>query len=98
VRFGTVEIMFIPASRAWRKQTDGVSIWIRTDRIDDVYAHLKRRQLARASAVLAGEAPSAAEVRFTLDLYTAFYGQREFGIVDPNGIHVMFAQPAGATA
>lgn len=98
VRFGTVEIMFIPASRAWRKQTDGVSIWIRTDRIDDVYAHLKRRQLARASAVLAGEAPSAAEVRFTLDLYTAFYGQREFGIVDPNGVHVMFAQPAGATA
>jgi len=35
---------------------------------------------------------SAPEVRFTLDLHTAFYGQREFGIVDPNGVHLMFAQ------
>jgi hypothetical protein len=25
--------------------------------------------------------------------YTAFYGQREFGVRDPNGVEVMFAQP-----
>ena len=58
-----------------------------------VYSLLKRRQLERARAALAGEATDAPEVRFTLDLYTAFYGQREFGIRDPNGVELMFTQP-----
>lgn len=93
VRFGGVDLMFVPSTQPWRQQAFGVSVWIRTDRIDDIYAHLKRRQLGRATAMLAGEATDAHDVRFTLDLHTAFYGQREFGIVDPNGIHVMFAQP-----
>jgi len=53
---------------------------------------LKRRQLAHAHAMLAGETSDAPDVRFTLDLYTAFYGQREFGIRDPNGVELMFAQ------
>lgn len=93
VRFGAVDIMFVPSSKPWRRQTEGVSVWIRTDRIDDVYAHLKRQQLQRARAMLVGEATSGPDVRFTLDLHTAFYGQREFGVIDPNGVHVMFAQP-----
>jgi uncharacterized glyoxalase superfamily protein PhnB len=42
--------------------------------------------------MLAGETSDAPDVRFTLDLYTAFYGQREFGIRDPNGVELMFAQ------
>ena len=92
MHFGDVEIMFVPSSEAWRQHTSGVSVWIRTDRIDDIYAHLKARQLERARALLAGDAVSALDVRFTLDLHTAFYGQREFGVVDPNGVHVMFAQ------
>jgi hypothetical protein len=33
------------------------------------------------------------EVRFKPDLYTAFYGQREFSILDPNGIELSFYQP-----
>jgi uncharacterized glyoxalase superfamily protein PhnB len=93
VRYGGVELMFVPSTEPWRKQTAGVSVWIRTDRLDDVYAHLKRRQLERARSMLSGESTNAPDVRFTLDLHTAFYGQREFGIVDPNGVHVMFAQP-----
>jgi uncharacterized glyoxalase superfamily protein PhnB len=93
VRFGAVDIMFVPSSKPWRQQTGGVSVWIRTDRVDDVYTHLKRHQLQRARAMLAGEATGRPEVRFTLDLHTAFYGQREFGVIDPNGVHVMFAQP-----
>jgi hypothetical protein len=32
-------------------------------------------------------------MRFTADLHTAFYGVREFGMRDPNGIELMFAQP-----
>ncbi len=58
-----------------------------------MYSALKRRQLDRARAALSGEATDAPEVRFTVDLYTAFYGQREFGIRDPNGVELMFTQP-----
>ena len=93
MRFGDVDIMFVPSSEAWRQQTAGVSVWIRTDRIEDIYALLKQRQLERARSVLNGGAPTPPDVRFTLDLHTAFYGQREFGVIDPNGVHVMFAQP-----
>jgi uncharacterized glyoxalase superfamily protein PhnB len=98
VRLGGVDLMFVPSTQPWRQQASGVSVWIRTDRIDDIYAYLKRRQLGRATAMLAGEAPTAPDVRFTLDLHTAFYGQREFGIVDPNGVHVMFAQALNVSA
>lgn len=93
VSFGEAEIMFAPSTEPWRGPTSGLSLWFRTDRLDDLYSLLKRRQLERARAALAGEATDAPEVRFTLDLYTAFYGQREFGIRDPNGVELMFTQP-----
>jgi ankyrin repeat protein len=93
VRFGEAEIMLVPASEPWRGSTSGLSLWIRTDRLDDLYSLLKRRQLEWARAALAGEAAEVPEVRFTLDLYTAFYGQREFGIRDPNGVELCFYQP-----
>jgi uncharacterized glyoxalase superfamily protein PhnB len=70
-----------------------LSLWIYTDRLDDLYALLKERQLERSRAALAGTATDAPEMRFTLDLHTAFYGQREFGVRDPNGVELMFAQP-----
>jgi ankyrin repeat protein len=93
VRLGAVELMFVPATDAWRREVAGVSVWIYTNRIDDLYARLKQRQLDRARAALGGEVLDTLDVPFTLDLHTAFYGQREFGIRDPNGVHVMFAQP-----
>jgi ankyrin repeat protein len=92
VRLGSADVMFVPSTDPWRSHTSGVSLWFRTDRIEDLYAQLKQRQLARARAMLAGEATDAPDVRFVLDLHTAFYGQQEFGIVDPNGVHLMFAQ------
>jgi uncharacterized glyoxalase superfamily protein PhnB len=97
VRLGMVDIMFALSTDAWRQQTAGVSVWIRTDRIDDFYAHLKQRQLERARAMLAGEPTTEPEIRFTLDLHTAFYGQREFGIRDLNGVELMFAQSVEST-
>ena len=97
MRFGDAEIMFVPSSEPWRTQTSGVSVWIRTERIDDIYFHLKEQQLERARAFLSGEATTT-PLRFTCDLYTAFYGQREFGVIDPNGVHVMFAQSVSHSA
>ena len=92
VQFGSAEIMFSPSSDAWRKPTSALSIWIQTDRLDDLYAVLKGRQLERSRAMLAGSESSVPEVRFRTDLYTAFYGQREFCILDPNGVDINFYQ------
>lgn len=89
VTFGETEIMFVPA----RGETRGTSLWIRTTRLDDLYAHLKQRQLAWAAATLAGEPSDAPEIRFRCDLHTAFYGQREFCLRDPNGVELYFYQP-----
>ncbi len=93
VIFGQAAIMFVPSTEAWRKETSALSLWIHTDRIDDLYALLKSRQLQQSQAALSGQAAAQPEIRFTGDLYTAFYGQREFGLRDPNGIELMFFQP-----
>ena len=78
--------MLVPSSPPGRVPTSGLSVWIGTTRLDDLYALLK-------FAALTSETSGGPEVRFTTDLYTAFYGQREFGIRDPNGIELMFTQP-----
>ncbi len=93
VRLGDAEVMFVPSSVPWRETPAALSLWIRTDRLDEFYAFLKQRQLEHARAMLAGEASAGQDVRFKLDLHTAFYGQREFGIRDPNGVELMFFQP-----
>jgi ankyrin repeat protein len=94
VRFGSAEIMLVPTVESPRPQQESkLSLWMRTDRLEDLYRVLKRRQLERARAALADEASPEPEVRFTADLYTAFYGQREFGVRDPNGVELMFYQP-----
>ena len=93
VTFGEAEIMFVPSDRPLRGETSPLSLWIRTSRLDDVYSQLKGLQLERARAVLAGETPEIPEIRFIRDLYTAFYGQREIAIRDPNGVELCFYQP-----
>ena len=93
VRLGEASIMFVPAGPRWRADWGGVSLWFRTDRLDDLYAHLKARQIERARAELEGTPSDAPELSFCADLYTAFYGQREFGLRDPNGLELMFFQP-----
>ncbi|HSL71289.1 MAG TPA: ankyrin repeat domain-containing protein [Longimicrobiales bacterium] len=91
--FGDAAIMFIPSTDPWGETTAALSLWIKCDRLDELYTLLKQHQLERARAILAGEVTELAEVRFRGDLYTAFYGQREFCIRDPNGIDLNFFQP-----
>ncbi|HEX6308717.1 MAG TPA: ankyrin repeat domain-containing protein [Longimicrobiales bacterium] len=82
-------IMVVPGGQPGHKQ---VSLWFTTDRLDDLHAALRARQLrhARATGGGAGEEPA---IRFVQDLYEAFYGQREFCIEDPDGYELWFAQP-----
>jgi ankyrin repeat protein len=91
VVFGKARIMLVPAGPGWRAM-EGISLWIECRQLDDLYSRLKQAQMARSRAVLAGTVAQEAELNFTADLYTAFYGQREFGIRDPNGVEIMFWQ------
>jgi ankyrin repeat protein len=83
-------LMLVPAGTMNARRE--VSLWFMTDRVDDLYQLLKRRQLERASAVLAGAVTEIPEARFTADLHDTFYGLREFTIVDLNGYELNFAQ------
>jgi ankyrin repeat protein len=83
-------LMLVPSGTTNAKRE--VSFWFRTDRVEDLYQLLKRRQLERASAVLAGTAPAIPEARFKADLHDTLYGDREFTIVDLNGYELTFAQ------
>ena len=93
VVLGTARVMFASPGDAWRGGTSGLSLWLYTTRIDELYADLKRRQLDRSRAVLAGTEPETPEIRFRADLYTTHYGMREFAIEDPYGVDLTFAQP-----
>lgn len=93
VELGDAEIMFVPSADPWRGATSALSLWIRTGRLDELYALLKRRQMERARAALEGEPVDGPGVAFTCDLHTAFYGQREFGVRDPNGVELTFYEP-----
>ena len=89
--FGNAYVMFVPRGTTSARRE--VSLWFMTDRIDDLYQALKRRQLERARAVLAGASPETPEMKFTSDIHDTFYGQREFSVVDLNGYDLNFAQP-----
>jgi ankyrin repeat protein len=91
VSLGGCFFMFVPRGTSSKGRRE-VSFWLNTDRVDDLYQLLKQRQLDRASAVLAGSEPNAPETRFIQDIHDAFYGQREFTIVDLNGYELTFAQ------
>lgn len=97
IAFGEAAIMFVPSNELWRADTKGVDLWIIVSDLDALYERLKQQQLARAGRVLGGETTEVPEVRFRQDLYTAFYGQREFCIVDPNGVELNFYQPLSDT-
>jgi ankyrin repeat protein len=90
VTFGKARIMLVPSGDSWHDK--GLSLWIECTRLDDLYGSLRQAQMARANAQLSGSPTAGPELRFTADLYTAFYGQREFGLRDPNGVEIMFWQ------
>ena len=67
----------------------GASLWLTTTRIDDIYGRLKQLQLQGMQSDPTAEGRPI-EVRFTEDLYSPFYGGRQFGIQDPNGVDLYF--------
>jgi ankyrin repeat protein len=69
-----------------------VSLWFFTDRVQELYEVLKARQL-RAAGHASNAADGEVEVRFEEDLYTPFYGGRQFSIRDVNGLALIFWQP-----
>lgn len=93
VALGPARLMFTSSGDPWRAGTAGLQLWLYTNRIDDMHADLKRRQLARSRAILSGQEPGTAAIRFRTDLHTTQYGMREFAIEDPFGTHLTFAQP-----
>lgn len=94
VSFGNCEFGLSPgrAAGAWN-----VSLWIYTDRIQEIYNTFKARQLRAARAVLAGS-NERTEVPFEEDLYEPFYGGQQFSVRDPNGLTLIFWQPKSAAA
>lgn len=81
--YGKTEIMLSPYG-------DPVSLWLYTDRIDDLYQLFKARQIAAVQAALDG-GPEP-DIRFEEDLYAPFYGGRQFSIRDPGGLGLIFYQ------
>lgn len=88
--FGGWFLMLIPGGTAGKRQA--VSFWLRTDGVDDLYQVLKKRQMERSEAMLRDEKSEIPETRFIQDLHNAFYGEREFAIVDLNGYELHFVQ------
>jgi ankyrin repeat protein len=73
----------------------GVSLWVFTNRIDDIYSRVRARQVHAARSVLSGT-PAGIEFRFDEDLYTPFYGGRQFSLRGPDDISVIFYSPGGS--
>ncbi|QOY88392.1 ankyrin repeat domain-containing protein [Paludibaculum fermentans] len=73
-----------------------VSLWLHTDRIDEIYQTLKARQLQAAQSALAGDT-SPFSIEFEEDLNDTFYHARQFGIRDLNGYVLYFIRPSGST-
>jgi ankyrin repeat protein/catechol 2,3-dioxygenase-like lactoylglutathione lyase family enzyme len=92
--FGTGEFTL---SSGGKPDPRHVSLWFYTDRIQALYDVLKRHQLRAAerlaNAADGNAADSQFEVRFDEDLYTPFYGGRQFSIRDINGLSLIFFQP-----
>jgi ankyrin repeat protein len=63
-----------------------------TDRAQELYDVLKARQL-RAAGRASNAADGEVDVPFEEDLYTPFYGGRQFSIRDINGLALIFWQP-----
>jgi catechol 2,3-dioxygenase-like lactoylglutathione lyase family enzyme len=69
-----------------------VSLWIYTDRVEELYERLKDYQLAAANQETRG-GEGLVEVHFDEDLYSPFYGGRQFSVRDPDGLSVIFYHP-----
>lgn len=77
VSFGSAEIMLGMMGTPGPK---GVSVWLYTDAVDQLYTLLKARQLSDPQAGIV----------FDEELYEPFYGGRQFSLRDPNGYGLVF--------
>lgn len=85
--FGSTELM---VQSLGSRPGNQVALWFRTDRIDELYARLKARQLEAARAALAAEAAAQPAIHFLEDLYEPFYGGRQFSVRDLHGLELVF--------
>jgi ankyrin repeat protein len=92
LKFGACEIGLTPGATSGPAD---VSLWLYTDRVEPIYQQLKARQLQAATS---GDATARPEIRFDEDLFTPFYGGRQFSVRDPNGLSLIFYQPASFTS
>lgn len=87
------EVMFSRSAVSAAPAVQGVGLWFRTDQLDALYARLRAMAMRQSRARLVGQPLDEPRVALSGDLYTAFYGQREFSLRDPNGVDVNFFQP-----
>lgn len=83
VSFGNAEIML---NMHGKRGEHDLSLWLYTDKIDDLYHLLKSRQLEAAST------GGSEGIEFTEHINDTFYGARQFGVRDPNGYILYFIQ------
>jgi ankyrin repeat protein/catechol 2,3-dioxygenase-like lactoylglutathione lyase family enzyme len=84
--FGAAEIMLRLGKRGEPRTT---SLWLYTDRVDELYDALKARQLGAVQSAIESGA-GGAPIPFEEDLYEPFYGGRQFSIRDPDGNVIVF--------
>jgi ankyrin repeat protein/uncharacterized glyoxalase superfamily protein PhnB len=73
-----------------------LSLWLHTDRIDEIYQTLKSRQIEAAQTALEG-GPAFLGIEFEEDINDTFYHARQFGIRDLNGYVLYFIRPGGTS-
>jgi ankyrin repeat protein len=83
ISFGKAEIMI---NMHGKRGEHDVSLWLNTDRIDELYELLKSRQV---NAALTGGSDS---IDFAEDINNTFYQARQFAIRDLNGYTLYFIQ------
>ena len=87
--FGNAEFALGPGGSPGPRD---VTLWFFTDRVQELYELLKARQLHIAGKHRDGDVDEV-DLRFDEDLYTPFYGGRQFSIRDINGLTLVFWQP-----
>jgi ankyrin repeat protein/catechol 2,3-dioxygenase-like lactoylglutathione lyase family enzyme len=85
--FGDGELTLSPGGKTGPRE---VSLWFFTDRVRELYALLKARQLASAAG--GPDRGDGVDVRFQEDLYEPFYGGLQFSVLDNNGMPLIFRQ------
>jgi len=90
VSLGGAELMLTVGGRVGKHDA---SVWLYTDKVDEIYQALKARQLAAGRATLDGRTDESPGVEFEEDIADVFYGARQFAIRDLNGLEIYFIQP-----